>query len=221
MAKNKSYQEELEILKEDFDDLKKYLDELREVLPVAICTLTSFWVIVDVNKTAVTLTGYKPLEIIGQPIDFIFGEKKILEKIKKEAERGREIINKETTLTAQDQKTIPVNISLVGRQDREGNLIGYFLTIADITKTKKYQKELEEAKNILEVKVAARTKELKELTERQEEIIKERTKEIQERMAELERFHRLAVGRELKMVELKEEIERLKKELEKSKRSRS
>ena len=77
---------------------------------------------------------------------------------------------------------------------------------------------LEEAKTVLEIKVKARTKELRELAERQEEIIKERTKEIQERMEELEKFHRLAVGRELKMIELKEEIKELKKELEQRKK---
>ena len=74
---------------------------------------------------------------------------------------------------------------------------------------------LEESKTVLEIKVKARTRELKELAERREEIIEERTKEIKERMAELERFQKLAVGRELKMIELKKEIERLKKELEK------
>ena len=37
-----------------------------------------------------------------------------------------------------------------------------------------------------------------------------RTKEL-ERLAELERFQRLTVGRELKMIELKKEIEELKR----------
>ena len=76
-------------------------------------------------------------------------------------------------------------------------------------------KELEEAKTILEIKVVARTKELKELAENLEEKVKERTGELQKRVEELERFHKLTVGRELKMIELKKEIERLKKELEK------
>jgi len=76
---------------------------------------------------------------------------------------------------------------------------------------------LEEAKTVLEIKVQARTKELRELAEGLEEEVKRRTKEIQEKMAELERFQRLAVGRELKMIELKKEIERLKEELEKKK----
>ena len=81
------------------------------------------------------------------------------------------------------------------------------------------QAALEESKKVLEIKVAARTRELKELAERREEIIAERTKELRERIEELEKFHRLTVGRELKMVELKEEIKKLKKELEKYKKA--
>jgi PAS domain S-box-containing protein len=142
MVKKAFYQEELEILKEDFEDLKKHLDELREILPVAICTLTSFWVVADANKAATDLTGYKYLEIVGQSVDFIFGDKKALEEIKKEMKGGKIITSAEITLTAQNQKKIPVNISLVSRQDREGNMIGYFLTIVDVTETKKYQNQL-------------------------------------------------------------------------------
>ena len=75
----------------------------------------------------------------------------------------------------------------------------------------KIKKELEEAKTILEIKVKARTRELQELNETLEEKVKERTKELQDKVDELNRWYKLAVGRELKMIELKKEIERLKK----------
>jgi methyl-accepting chemotaxis protein len=82
---------------------------------------------------------------------------------------------------------------------------------------KKSRASLEETKTVLEIKVAARTRELRELAENLDGQVKQRTKELREKVRELERFNRLAVGRELKMIELKKEIERLKEELEKYK----
>ncbi len=84
-------------------------------------------------------------------------------------------------------------------------------------KIKERTEELEEAKAVLEVKVKARTRELENLTKSLEEQVKDRTKELQEKVNELEKFHKLAVGRELKMIELKKEIKRWQKKLEKKK----
>jgi len=71
----------------------------------------------------------------------------------------------------------------------------------------------------LEIRVAARTKELQELNKSLEEKVQERTRELQERLNELERFHRLTVGRELKMIELKKELEQLRAKNKKNKSS--
>lgn len=73
--------------------------------------------------------------------------------------------------------------------------------------------KLKEAKTSLEIRIQARTKELEELTEKLEGQIEKRTRELQDKIRESEKFNRLAVGRELKMIELKEEIKRLKEEL--------
>ena len=73
------------------------------------------------------------------------------------------------------------------------------------------QTQVEEARTVLEIKVRARTRELKELSNSLENQVKERTKEIQEKMKELEKFQKLAVGRELRMIELKQEINKLRK----------
>jgi hypothetical protein len=62
--------------------------------------------------------------------------------------------------------------------------------------------------NVLGVFAAARDVSAQKKAE--QEVADQRTREL-ERLAELERFQRLTVGRELKMIELKKEIEELRK----------
>ena len=71
--------------------------------------------------------------------------------------------------------------------------------------------ELEKSKQVLEIKVEARTKELKELAESLDEQVQERTKELQKKIEELQRFQKVTIGRELKMVELKKKVRQLKR----------
>lgn len=85
-----------------------------------------------------------------------------------------------------------------------------------ITKQKETKEELEDAKNTLEIRITARTRELKELAENLENQVKERTRELQNKIDELEKFRKLVVGRELKMIELKKEIKKLKEEMRKN-----
>jgi signal transduction histidine kinase len=81
-----------------------------------------------------------------------------------------------------------------------------FIFVKDIVKK---NEEVEEAKTTLEIKIQARTRELRKLSGDLEKQVEERTKELQEKMVELGRFNKLAVGRELKMIELKGEIKEL------------
>lgn len=76
----------------------------------------------------------------------------------------------------------------------------------------KKEKELEELKTLevlLEKEIETKTKEIKDLTENLTPIEKEK-KELQDKVDTLERFQKLAVGRELKMIGLKKEINKLK-----------
>jgi C4-dicarboxylate-specific signal transduction histidine kinase len=97
-------------------------------------------------------------------------------------------------------------------------LFGFFYCIRTDLALRKKVKELqstesnlEEAKKTLEIKVAARVRELEELAEGLEKQVKERTKDLEQKITELENFQKFAVGRELKMVELKKRLKELKK----------
>ena len=81
--------------------------------------------------------------------------------------------------------------------------------------------ELEEAKTFLKEKVRERTKELENLNNSLETEIAKQTNEIKEKLVELERFNKLAVGREIKMIELKHEIKELKKAMTKVRKRRA
>jgi hypothetical protein len=74
----------------------------------------------------------------------------------------------------------------------------------------KKEKELSEAKGVLEIRVKARTQELEREKISLEQKVQERTAELQKKINELEKFQKISVGRELKMIELKKEVDRLK-----------
>lgn len=224
----KALKEELEQVKKNLKDLEKYLREFSDFLPLAVSTVNPIGITININKAFEKLTGYQSIEIVGEPIELIFSQKKRLKKLFKKAQEKEKDV-RELTLISKQKKKIPVKASFSIREDRKGNFIGYFIALTNIAEIKKLQKELEEkvkertkeieeVKKVLEIKIQARNRELRELAGRREEIIKERTKQLREKVDELERFYNLAVGRELKMVELKKENKKLKEKREKYKK---
>ncbi len=187
MTENSNLKEKLHLLQESLGELELYIEHLRSFLPIAICDVTPTGLILAVNKAFQKLTGYKEIEIVGKPIEGIFLEK--IENILKEVLEKGIVEGKELTLA---QKNIPVSVFVAARKDSEGNVLGFFWGIIDISEFKILQQELEKR-------------------------VQEKTRALQEKLEELEKFQKIVVGRELKMIELKREIEKLKKEIEKRK----
>lgn len=110
-----------------------------------------------------------------------------------------------------------VNIEIPKREDEFTPLIAALSMVLDDLEfldkdNKEKNEELEKRKLELEKRVAERTRELQQLTESLEEKVKQRTQELADKVEELEKFQKISIGRELRMVELKKEIEELRKD---------
>jgi len=177
---------------EELEELESYIDELSSFLPLPFCIINPSGVILNINQAFFDLTGYNDLEIVGESASRLFQDKKEAEEMEKKILQGGLIKGQAIVLLTKSKKPIDVGVSGSLRKDKEGNIIGYFLAFSDITELKKLQKDLEKK-------------------------VEERTKQLKEKIDEMERFNRLAVGREIKMVELKQEIENLRNQLGKMK----
>jgi len=181
------------------NEVKKYQDELNELvdyisdflnfLPIPVCDVSSTFYIIQINKAFERITGFDALDIIGEHIEKLFPEKEKLQNIISQLPKKGEMQNQELILVKKSGEEIIVN-TFWAKRTKKGEIGSFFLAFTDITFLKKIQKEMEEK-------------------------IKLRTRDLREKVEELERFHKIAVGRELKMIELKEEIEKLKEELKK------
>lgn len=119
-------------------------------------------------------------------------------------------------------------------RDKDGKVVAATEMVEDVTRQQTMENELRQYRERLEELIRERTAELEksntlllsELTERKraeellqrlteelERRVKERTAELEAKNEELERMNRVFVGRELRMVELKEKIRELERNL--------
>ncbi|MFA7403582.1 MAG: PAS domain S-box protein [Pelobacteraceae bacterium] len=139
----------------------------------------------------------------------------------------------EWTFIRKDGTRVPVLMSVTALWDENGQITGFVGMGYDLTERKRAeealhlqkleleeevaerqvaQENLQEKALLLEEEIEKRQKaqvELEKLNEKLEQRVKQRTKELEEKNNELHTMNRLFVGRELKMVELKERIREL------------
>lgn len=178
---------------------KEELASIIEQSPIGIYTIDKNGVIETYNPAMMKISGITDAnETIGKNVfDAEAYKKNGLDKLFHEAMDGASFeteVEVESSLglhkkTFRHYHCVPVR--------DEGGLVDYLLImVEDITERK-----------ALEEKVAEYTKGL-------EGKMNERTKELQNKIDELERFERLTVDRELRMIELKQKIEKMRVKLE-------
>jgi PAS domain S-box-containing protein len=192
-------------IEKEVENLRNYLQELTFFLPLAFCKVNSLDYIVVCSQVFQTVTGYQEVELINKPVYFLFKDKGKIENFVIRAISRRSTVETEGAIITKQGREIPVNISVLATTNEKNEFDGYFLTITDITETKRFEQELErrikertkelekakeklqESERILEIKVSARTRQLRETAQTLEEKVKERTKILEERTKELER----------------------------------
>jgi PAS domain S-box-containing protein len=185
-SKKTSQRDDPEAIKQDLAELEWYIDEFSTFLPLAVCTLSHLGIIISINKAFEKLTGYDAMSIVREPLDSIFLDKEQYNKTIENAKIA-ETSQEDLVIICKDGKQISVSASVGGRKDKDGTFIGFYVSLTDIGELKKLQSDLEKK-------------------------VDERTKELQEKLEDLEKFAKLTIGRELKMVELKNKIKEIEEE---------
>ncbi|MGH9789395.1 MAG: PAS domain-containing protein [Candidatus Acidiferrales bacterium] len=160
----------------------QYARSLIEASVDPLVTISPDGKITDVNEATIKVTGVLRERLIGTDFSNYFTEPgKAREGYQRVFSEGS-VTDYPLTIRHRDGRLTDVLYNASVYKDASSKVLGVFAAARDVTGQKRAEAEVAE----------------------------QRSKEL-ERLAELERFQKLTVGRELKMIELKKEIEELKK----------
>ncbi len=161
----------------------QYARSLIEASLDPLVTISPEGKITDVNEATIKVTGISREKLIGADFSDYFTEpEKAREGYQQVFSKGF-VTDYPLTIRHRNGSLTNVLYNASVYKDVRGNVLGVFAAARDVTAQKKAEQEVAD----------------------------QRTREL-ERLGELERFQRLTVGRELKMIELKKEIDELRRQ---------
>jgi PAS domain S-box-containing protein len=174
------------LMSKDISDeirLTQYARSLIEASVDPLVTISPEGKITDVNEATIKVTGVPRDKLVGTDFANYFTEpEKAREGYQRVFSKGF-VTDYPLTIRHVEGRLTDVLYNASVYKDGWGKVLGVFAAARDVTALKQTEAEL----------------------------ANQRAREL-ERLAELERFHKLTVGRELKMIELKKEIEELKRQ---------
>jgi PAS domain S-box-containing protein len=169
----------------DVTPQKEAFDAARSMIEASLDSLVSISPegrITDVNEATIKATGVPRQELIGTAFSDYFTEPAKADAVYQRVFAEGMAVDYPLTIRHRDGRLTEVLYNASVFRDVNGEVLGAFAAARDVTKQRHAQAE----------------------------IAQQLDQEV-ERRAELERFQRLTVGRELRMIELKKEIESLRR----------
>jgi PAS domain S-box-containing protein len=160
----------------------QYSRSLIEASLDPLVTISPAGKITDVNEATIKVTGVTRDELIGTDFSNYFTEPERARAGYQQVFANGSVTDYPLTIRHRNYQLTEVLYNASVYRDGGGGVLGVFAAARDVTAQKRAEMEIAE----------------------------QRSKEL-DRLAELERFQKLTVGRELKMIELKKEIVDLKK----------
>jgi len=168
----------------DIAEQRKAVEAARSMMESSLDSLVAISPegrITDVNEATVKVTGIPRDQLVGTAFSDYFTEPENANAIYQRVFAQGMAVDYPLTMRHRDGTVTDVRYNASVYRDPDGHVLGVFAAARDVTKQKQAQLEIAE----------------------------QQAKEL-DRLAELERFQRLTIGRELRMIELKKEIEYLR-----------
>jgi PAS domain S-box-containing protein len=162
--------------------MSQYVRSLIEASLDPLVTISGEGKITDVNEATTRVTGVPREKLIGADFSNYFTEPERAREGYRQVFAKGMVKDYPLTIRHADGALTDVLYNASIYRDEHSNVLGVFAAARDVTAQKRAEAQVAE----------------------------QRAKEL-ERLAELERFQQLTMGRELRMIELKQEIEDLKK----------
>jgi len=211
---------------------KDYVDNIIKSMIDTLIVVNPDAIIRTVNKATCDLLGYAEEELTGKLVATIFAEEEEEEVTSFKGARMKKLIGEgsirdyDMTYKTKSGEKIPVSFSGSVMRDEKGELVGVVGIARDMREIRRLMQKEKEFAAAAAAAAASEKKKAEELAALNEELtstneeLKQANEEAQnakgiaeKKAADLERFNKLAVGRELAMKELKERISQLEQKL--------
>ena len=121
-------------------------DEIKDIwqfFPIPLAYLNPTGTILNLSDTLAELLGQSREELLGARL-FDFIEEDEMEKIQQELINQGLAKNREIYIKTQQKEEMPVSISILARKDKKGIILGYLLSLSDLSQIKKKHRNLED-----------------------------------------------------------------------------